>query len=291
MLIIGSHVSMSGPDYILGSVKEAISYNANTLMFYTGAPQNTNRRDVNELMIEEAKALMIENNIDINNVVIHAPYIINLANTVNESTFELATSFLKQEIKRVEQIGVQYLVLHPGSHVKAGEQVGLDQIVKGLNSVLEADSKVFICLETMAGKGSELGVNFEQIKYIMDNVKHNHLLKVCLDTCHVHDAGYDLVNDLDGVINSFDEIIGLDKLKVIHLNDSKNIIAAHKDRHENIGFGNIGFDTMNKIVHHPKLENVIKILETPWYEKKAPYKSEIEMFRNNKFDPDFRDKL
>lgn len=286
MLYIGSHVSMSAPDYLVQSVRDAISYGANTFMFYTGAPQNTKRTAISQLKIDEAKKLMEANGIDINNLVVHAPYIINLANTTNESTFELAVSFLKEEIKRVEVIGAQYLVLHPGSHVKAGVEVGLQQIVKGLNEVLEADSSVYICLESMSGKGSELGRNFNELKYIIDNVKNNHLLKICLDTCHLHDAGYDL-SDFDHVLNEFDGIIGLDYLKVFHINDSKNEKGAHKDRHANLGYGYIGFDTLNKIVNHPKLDNVIKILETPWHENKPYYKKEIAMLKNQQYEEGF----
>lgn len=289
MLYIGSHVGLSAPDYLLGSVKEALSYDANTFMFYTGAPQNTRRKEISELKVDEAKALMKENNIDVSKIVVHAPYIINLANTTKPETFELATSFLKKEIDRVSEIGASYLVLHPGSHVNAGVDKGLEQIVKGLNMVLEEDSNVFICLETMSGKGSELGKTFEEIKYIIDNVTHNHLLKVCLDTCHIHDAGYDIINNLDGVLNEFDEVIGLDRLAVIHINDSKNEQGASKDRHENLGYGYIGFEALNKIVNHHQLDNVIKILETPWYENKPYYKKEIEMLRNQSFENGYRE--
>ncbi len=282
-MIIGSHVSMKGKDMLLGSVKEALSYGANTFMFYTGAPQNTARKPISELRVDEAKTLMKENNIDINNVVVHAPYIINLANTVKAETYELAVRFLKQEIERCEQIGAKRLVLHPGSHVKAGEEVGLNQIVKGLNEVLKNGQKVHIALETMAGKGSELGKTFEEIRYIIDHVEKNELLGVCLDTCHIHDGGYDL-NDFDKVLDNFDKIIGLDRLLVIHVNDSKNVKGAHKDRHENIGYGHIGFDVLNYIVHHEKLKNVPKILETPYIDGEAPYQKEIEMLKNQTFN-------
>lgn len=287
-MYIGSHVSMSGPDYLLGAVKEAISYDANTFMFYTGAPQNTRRKPINEMKVEEAKELMSQHGMVLDNLVVHAPYIINLANTIKPETYELAVSFLKQEIARVEEIGAQYLVLHPGSHVQAGSEAGLNQIVKGLDEVLQEDSSVYICLETMSGKGSEIGRNFEEINYIIEHVKHNYLLKVCLDTCHIHDAGYDLSN-FDAVLEEFDKIIGLDRLAVIHVNDSKNVLGASKDRHENIGYGEIGFDILANIVNHPKLGEVIKILETPWYEDNPHYKKEIQMLRNNKFEPGYRD--
>ena len=281
-LLIGSHVSMSGKKMLLGSVEEAISYQANTFMFYTGAPQNTFRKPIKSLNVEEAKILMIKNGINIDNVVVHAPYIINLANTINENTYQLAIEFLEKEIRRVEQIGAKKLVLHPGSHVKAGADIGLKQIIKGLNQVLKEDMKIEIALETMAGKGSELGVDFNELKEIIDSVNYNHLLGVCLDTCHLHDAGYDL-KEFDAILESFDQIIGLDYLKCIHINDSKNIKGAKKDRHENIGYGEIGFETLNYIVNHPKLDKIPKILETPYFNNQAPYSIEIKMFKEQRF--------
>lgn len=282
-MIIGSHVSMSGKDMLLGSVKEALSYGANTFMFYTGAPQNTARKPISQLKVEEAKALMKENDIDMNNVVVHAPYIINLANTIKEETYELAVRFLKEEIERCEAIGATRLVLHPGSHVKAGDEVGLNRIVEGLNEVLTENQRVKIALETMAGKGSELGRTFEQIQYIIEHVQLNHLLGVCLDTCHIHDAGYDL-NHFDILLDEFDQKIGLDRLLVLHINDSKNQKGAHKDRHENIGYGYIGFDNLCHVVHHPKLKDVPKILETPYIDGQAPYKEEIQMLKTQIFN-------
>ena len=288
MLKIGSHVSMNGKEMMLGSVKEALSYHSTTFMFYTGAPQNTFRKPISQLRVQEAKDLMEENGINIDDVVIHAPYIINLANTIKPETFQLAVDFLKTEIERCEEIGVSRLVLHPGSHVKAGEEAGLNQIVKGLNMVLKPDQKVKIALETMAGKGSELGKSFDDIRYMIDHVEHNHLLGVCLDTCHLHDAGFDLTK-FDELLDDFDQKIGLDRLLVVHVNDSKNVRGAHKDRHENIGFGHIGFETLNKIVHHPKLKDVPKILETPYIGDRAPYKDEIQMFVDQTFNPKLKD--
>lgn len=281
-MIIGSHVSMSGKEMLLGSVKEALSYQANTFMFYTGAPQNTARKPIEQLRADEAKALMKENGIDINNVVVHAPYIINLANTTKPETFELAVSFLKQEIERCKALEMTKLVLHPGAHVGAGSQIGLDRIVEGLNEATKNCGNVKIALETMAGKGSECGRSFDEIKYIIDHVDNNDCLGVCLDTCHLHDAGFDLTK-FDDILDEFDEKIGLERLLVVHVNDSKNERGAHKDRHENIGYGYIGFETLNAIVHHPKLKDVPKILETPYVDAKAPYKLEIEMFKNQTF--------
>lgn len=275
---IGSHISLSAPDYLLGAVKEALSYNANALMIYTGAPQNTIRKPIKSFKIDEAIKLMEENDIDIKSLIVHAPYIINLANKIKPETRELAIEFLKKEIKRVEEIGAYYIVLHPGSHVNQGEEIGLLAIVEGLNEVVNEDCKVMILLETMAGKGSELGKTFEEIKFILDRVKIRDKFGVCLDTCHVNDAGYDL-NDFDGILDEFDSIVGIENIKVIHINDSKNEKGAKKDRHENIGKGTIGLENLKYVVNHPKLKDVVKILETPWIDGVPPYKEEIELLR------------
>lgn len=284
MVKIGSHVSLSGKKMLLGSVEESIENGANCLMVYTGAPQNTKRRPIEEFRVDEAKELLAKNNISMDDVIIHAPYIINLANTTKPEVFELAVDFLRQEIKRVEEIGAKYIVLHPGAHVGAGEEVGLDQIIKGLDMVLTNDQTPIICLETMAGKGSELGTSFEQLAYIINNVKLPDKLGVCLDTCHINDAGYD-ETDFDNILDEFDKIIGLDRLKVIHVNDSKNPIASHKDRHANIGYGTIGFDKLIKIIYNPRIKDLCKILETPFVNdrKDSPYKQEIAMIKNKKF--------
>lgn len=286
-LLIGSHVSMGGKDMLLGSVKEALSYNANTFMFYTGAPQNTKRKPVSQMKVPEALALIQENGIDKNNIVVHAPYIINLANTLKKETYELAVSFLREEIQRVEEIGMRRLVLHPGSHVKAGEEAGINSIISGLNDVLTENQNVVVCLETMAGKGSELGISIDQLAYIIDHVFYKDKLGICLDTCHLNDAGYDLAL-FDEILDEIDQKIGLDKVLVVHVNDSKNPRGAHKDRHENIGYGTIGFDILNAIVHNKRLENVPKILETPYIDNKAPYKEEIQMFRTQIFNSDLK---
>lgn len=292
MLKIGSHVSLKSPEYLLGSVKEAISYGANSMMIYSGAPQNTRRIPTDRFLIEETYQYMKDNNFDPENIIMHAPYIINLGNTIKPEVFELAHSFLIEEIKRTQAIGAKVLVLHPGAHVKAGDEHGLAKIIEGLDIVTSSvDLKdVVIALETMAGKGSEMGRTFEQIATIRAGVKDNTNIKVCLDTCHIHDAGYDL-NDVDGVLDEFDRIIGLENLAVIHVNDSKNVRGAAKDRHDNIGFGHIGFDNLMKVIYHPRLAHLVKILETPYHEGKAPYKLEIEMIKNGTFDPELRDKL
>ena len=287
---IGSHVSMSAPDYILGSVKEALSYNANALMLYTGAPQNTRRKPMNQLKIKEAFLLMEQNGIAKSSVIVHAPYIINLANCFKPETFELGVDFLKQEIERVKELEATVLVLHPGSHVKAGEEKGLEKIVEGLDLAMENIGNVQIAIETMAGKGSEIGYDFHHIRYLIDHTKYSEHIKVCMDTCHLHDAGFDLCN-FDDVLDSFDEIVGLDRLVCMHINDSKNVRGAKKDRHANIGFGEIGFDVLNKIVHNPRVEDVVKILETPFVNGHAPYKYEIEMLKENTFDSSLIEKL
>lgn len=283
MLIIGSHVGYKKDSGLVGSVKEALSYGANTFMFYTGAPQNTKRFPIDLVNVQEADKLMKENDIQKENVIVHAPYIINLA-TDDEEKRSFATRFLQEEIKRVETLGFTYLVLHPGSHVGCGPDKGIENIADSLNKVLEDDKKVVILLETMAGKGTEVGRTFEEIASIIAKVNKKEKIGVCLDTCHINDAGYDL-NDFDKVLDSFDTIIGLDKLKCLHINDSKNERSAHKDRHENIGLGHIGFETLLKVIYNERLDNIPKILETPYVDKiYPPYKYEIEMIRNKKFN-------
>ena len=293
-MLLGSHVSMSGKSMLLGSAEVAKSYNANTFMIYTGAPQNTRRKPIEELNIEAGLAFMAENNMDIKDIVVHAPYIINLGNTIKPQNFGFAVDFLRQEIERVEAIGATQITLHPGAHVGEGVDKGINQIIKGLNEVLRADQTPQIALETMAGKGTEIGRTFEEIARIIDGVTHNEKLSVTMDTCHINDAGYNVREDFDGVLEEFDKIIGLDRLKVIHVNDSKNPQGSHKDRHANIGFGTIGFDALAKVVHHPQLKDLPKILETPYVGEdkktaKAPYEFEIAMLKENKFNPDLLD--
>lgn len=287
---IGSHVSMSAPNYVLGAVEEALSYEANAFMLYTGAPQNTRRKAMEELRIQEAHELMAKNGIEKSSMIVHAPYIINLANCAKPETFELGVDFLTKEIERVKKLEATILVLHPGSHVKAGEEAGLAKIVEGLDAAMQQIDNVSIAIETMAGKGSELGYDFQHIRYLIDHVKHPENIKVCMDTCHLHDAGYD-VSQFDTLLDTFDEIVGLDRLVCIHVNDSKNPQGAHKDRHANIGFGEIGFKSLHAIVHNERLKDVVKILETPYVEGHAPYKYEIAMLKQGIFDADLMEKL
>ena len=277
MLIIGSHVGYKKNTGLVGSVEEALSYGANTFMFYTGAPQNTIRSSIDLNDVKKAYSLMKDNGIDKNKVIVHAPYIINLA---NPDKFDFSCRFLSEELKRVETFGMKYLVLHPGSHVGLGVDEGISNIIKALNFVLDNDNtNVTILLETMAGKGSEVGKSFEELKAIIDGVSKKERLGVCLDTCHLNDAGYDLA-DFDSVISSFDKIIGIHKIKCVHVNDSKNPLGSHKDRHENIGKGTIGLDTLINIIYYDKLKDVPKILETPYIDGMAPYKEEIALIKS-----------
>lgn len=287
MLYIGSHVSFTKSNQLVGSLKEALSYGSNTFMFYTGAPQNTNRCEIDDKLTHKAKEIMKDNNIDINKVIVHAPYIINLC---NPEKFDFSVTFLIEEVKRVAKLGIKYLVLHPGSHVGLGVEEGIANIVSGLKKVFEStDCDVTILLETMAGKGTEVGRSIEELDKIIKSV-NNERLGVCLDTCHLHDSGYNL-NNFDEFLDNFDKLIGINKIGCIHINDSKNICGSHKDRHENIGFGNIGFDTLISIIYNKRLDNIPKILETPYVGEFPPYKYEIEMIKNKKFDSNLINKI
>lgn len=279
---LGCHVGIAGKEMFLASAKEAASYGANVFMLYTGAPQNTRRKDISELNIEAGWEYARQHGIE--EIVVHAPYIINLANTVKPETYELAVEFLEKEIIRTAAMRSRIMVLHPGSHVNAGVEAGIAQVIKGLNTVLnQNDDDVYIALETMAGKGSEVGRTFEELKAIYDGVDKKDRLRVCFDTCHVNDAGYDIVNHYDEVFEEFDKVIGLDQIAVFHINDSMNPLGAHKDRHANIDKGSIGYETLHRLVHDERFIDVPKILETPWLAEegsdkktKPPYKEEIE---------------
>ena len=294
-LIIGSHVSFNNTTQLIGSVKEALSYGSNTFMFYTGAPQNTKRGEIKDELTYEAYKIMKENNIDLSKVVIHAPYIVNLGNLEN---FDFSVSFLKQEIARANQLGIKNVVLHPGSSVSYNRLDSINSIIKGLNLILDNNYDVRICLETMAGKGTEIGCTMEEIKTIINGVKYKDKIGVCLDTCHLSDSGVD-VSKFDEYLELFDKEIGLNYIKVIHINDSKNEKGSHKDRHENIGLGTIGFNNLINIIYNEKLKDIPKILETPYVTKDnnskekeyPPYKQEIEMIRNKKFDDNLIDKI
>lgn len=288
---LGSHVSMAGPEFYLGSVKEALQYGANTFMFYTGAPQNSFRKPVSELRISEGRALIKQAGIDESKIIVHAPYIINLGNSSNPVVYESSKTFLIDELRRVAAFGAKILVLHPGSHVGAGVENGLNAVVSALDEVLAHDgTDVRIALETMAGKGSEVGATFEEIDYLLTHSAHPQRLGVCMDTCHINDAGIN-VHDVESVLNQFDQVIGLDKLLCLHINDSKNVMGAHKDRHANLGYGEIGFKTILTYVNHPRLTDIPKILETPYYNEKPPYQKEIAMLRSGNFEQGWLESL
>lgn len=291
MLLIGSHVSFRSNDQLVGSVKEALSYGSNCFMFYTGAPQNTKRCKLDYDLTLEARNLLYENNVELKNIIIHAPYIINLANNEKEESYRFSINFLKDEINRASMLGVEKIVLHPGSFVNLDLDKGINNVINALNEVITYNQEVKICLETMAGKGSEICYKLEHIKRIIDGVRYSDKIMVCLDTCHLHDAGYNMAS-FDEFLKKFDEVIGMDKIGCVHVNDSKNDISSHKDRHENIGYGYVGFDNLINIIYDDKLANVPKILETPYVsssdDKKQrvypPYKFEIEMIRKKTFN-------
>ena len=285
-MIIGSHVSFDSKEQLLKSVKECINYNANTFMFYTGAPQNTRRCAINDELTYLALELMKQNNILFDKVVAHAPYIVNLANDNDSEKYDFSIKFIRQEVERLEQLNIKYLVLHPGSSVGIERSKALNNISYALNKILSINTNVIILLETMAGKGTECGINISEIKTIMDGVDKKDSIGVCLDTCHLNDSGID-ISKFDLYLDEFDKVIGIDKIKCVHVNDSKNDIGSHKDRHENIGYGTIGFDNLINVVYNDRLSDIPKILETPYVgenKEYPPYKFEIEMIRNKKFN-------
>ena len=294
-LLIGSHVSFTSNKQLLGSVEEALSYGSNTFMFYTGAPQNTRRSSIKDELTYKAYELMKEHNIDLEKVIIHAPYIVNLGNLEN---FNFSVDFLKEEVRRANQLGIKYVVLHPGSSVSYTKEQAINSIIDGLNLILDNNLDVTICLETMAGKGSEIGCNIEELKTIVGGVKFKNKIGVCLDTCHLSDSGVD-ISRFDEYLDLFDKEIGLSYIKCIHINDSKNPISSHKDRHENFGLGNLGFDNLINIIYNERLKDIPKILETPYVTKDdnskekiyPPYKHEIDMIKNKKFDPELIAKI
>lgn len=294
-LIIGSHVSFTNNKQLLGSVEEALSYGSNTFMFYTGAPQNTNRSPIKDELTYKAYQLMKEYNIDLEKVIIHAPYIVNLGNI---EKFDFSVAFLKEEVRRAAMLGIKYVVLHPGAYVSYSKEESIQSIIDGLNIILDNNLDVTICLETMAGKGTEIGRNIDELKTIIDSVKFKNKIGVCLDTCHLSDSGVDLSN-FDNYLDEFEEKIGISYIKCFHINDSKNERDSHKDRHENFGLGTLGFQNLINIIYNERLKDIPKILETPYVSKidnpkekiYPPYKYEIDMIRNKQFDPELINKI
>lgn len=293
MLIIGSHVSF-GKTQLLGATEEAISYGSNTFMFYTGAPTNTIRKDIDKKYIEEAKQLMSENNIDINNVICHAPYIVNLGNASDPDKYNFSKNFIKKELTRCDEMGITKMVLHPGNAIGITPEEGLDNIANALNEILDGTTKCLILLETMAGKGTERGRTTEELAYIINKINRKDQIGVCLDTCHLNDGGYN-ITEFDSYLDDFDKLIGIDKIKCIHINDSKNEQGSHKDRHANFGIGTIGFTSLINVIYNERLSNIPKILETPYIGNTddskeriyPPYKFEIEMIKTKTFNPEF----
>lgn len=297
MLIIGSHVSF-GKNQLLGATEEALSYGSNTFMFYTGAPTNTIRKDIDSDYISKAQQLMKENNIDIENVVCHAPYIVNLGNATDPDKYEFSKNFIKKELIRCDEMGITKMVLHPGNAIGITPEEGLNNIANALNEILDGTTKCLILLETMAGKGTECGRTTEELAYIIEKIERKEQIGVCLDTCHLNDSGYN-INEFDKYLDEFDKLIGIDRIKCIHINDSKNEQASHKDRHANFGVGTLGFDTLINVIYNERLSKVPKILETPYIgdtdDSKEriypPYKFEIEMIRNKKYNPEFLNQI
>lgn len=283
-----------GKNQLLGATQEAISYGSNTFMFYTGAPTNTIRKDIIEENTKKAKELMNKNNIDLNNVICHAPYIVNLANNTNPSKYEFSIDFIKKELIRCDEMGITKMVLHPGSAVGITKEEGLNNIVNALNIILDGTTKCKILLETMAGKGSECGTNISEIAYLINNVNNKEQIGICLDTCHLSDAGYDM-KKFNEYLDELSKVIDLNYIGCIHINDSKNPVGTHKDRHENFGKGYIGFDTLINVIYNERLKDIPKILETPYIGNTddskqriyPPYKFEIEMIRQKKFNENF----
>ena len=288
-MIIGSHVNF-GSEQLLGSAKQAVSFGANTFMFYTGAPQNTIRKDIKDDLTDEAVKYMKENNIDINNVICHAPYIINLANKEKEDSWNFSISFLKNEINRITKMGINYIVVHPGNALKIDRMEALNNIAEAINNIITTDTKPMILLETMAGKGTECGINIYEINEILNKVNLKEKVGVCLDTCHLNDSGID-ISKFNEYLDEFDEKIGIEKIKCVHVNDSKNEIGTHKDRHANLGYGTIGFENLINVIYNTRLKNVPKILETPWIGEYPPYKIEIDMIKSKKFNPNLEEEV
>ncbi|MFC4768403.1 deoxyribonuclease IV [Effusibacillus consociatus] len=268
---IGANVSIAKTG-MLAAVEETVSYNANTFMMYTRSNRGGKARPIEDFNRDEAKEIMGRHGIL--DPVVHAPYLINLASPVQD-TWEYGVELLREDIRRTSYLGIKYVVFHPGAHVGQGTDYGIKRITEGLNEILTGDEDVYVCLETMAGDGSKVGNSFEEIAEIISLVKHQDRLGVCGDTCHLYSYGYDIVNDFDGVMQKFDDIIGLERLKVFHINDSKTPFNSRKDRHENIGLGSIGGEALMRIVHHDLLKDLPLILETP----EGRYKEEIAYLR------------
>ena len=280
MLKIGSHIPFKAPNYLIDSVKETINNGANVMMIYLGAPQNSKRVSIEKYNLEQYQK-KFNQIIKPEDIIVHAPYIINLANKEKEN---FAKQFLIEEIKRMNYIGAKYIVLHPGASLKQNVDEAIINLSNNIKDVLKETKDVEIIIETMSGKGTEIGTSLEQLAKIIE-LTNEQRVGICLDTCHMWDAGYDIKNDFENnngeeLFNKLNQLNLLNKIKVIHLNDSKNNIGSHKDRHENIGKGFIGLKALKKFANHPNFDNIPIILETPWVEEKMIYKEEIKMIKN-----------
>lgn len=273
MINIGSHLSISNGFEAIG--KQALEIGANTFQFFARNPRGGSAKQIVQSDVDALLKLMQENNFA--KILAHAPYTMNLCSAKSE-TREFAINTLKDDLKRMEYLPNNLYNFHPGSHTGQGIEIGISQIVESLNTVITDDLNTTILLETMAGKGSEVGSRFEELKQIIDGVDKKDKMGVCLDTCHVFDAGYDIVNNLDGVLKEFDSIIGIDRLKAVHLNDSMNFLGCHKDRHQKIGEGAIGIKAFENIINNKYLRDLPFFLETP--NDILGYKNEITLLRN-----------
>lgn len=286
-LIIGSHVSFNSKTQLLGAVKEALSYNANTFMIYTGSAQSTLRAGLNEELTYEGYKLMIESGINPKNVIIHAPYILNFANRADEDKTKFNVEFFVNELNRVKELGFDKIVLHPGSAVNCTREEGINNIVLGLNEVISKTKDTIILLEYMAGKGNELGINITELKTMYEGIQDKDRVGFCLDTCHMNDSGIN-ISEFDLFLDEFDKEIGLSKIMCVHVNDSMNACAAHKDRHANLGYGTIGFENLINVIYNTRLNGIPFILESPYVNRNTkdeypPYKYEIDMIRKKEF--------
>lgn len=289
MLYIGSHTSYLKDKGLLGVVEESISYGSNIFMFYTGSNQSTLRFPINKELTEKAHKIMLENGFDKTKCIVHAPFIINLANNTDPAKYNFYINFFKEELKRCIELDIRNMVLHPGSYTSLDRQTGIENIAFGLNEALKDINGVNLLLEYMSGKGTEVGSSIDDLSGIINLLDEDVKEKVfvCLDTCHMNDSGIDIAN-IEEFLDEFDKKIGINKIKCIHINDSYNVVGSHKDRHANIGYGTIGFEKLLNVIYNSRLDNIPKILETPWINRNekntyAPYKYEIEMIRNKKF--------
>lgn len=273
MLIVGPHISIAKGFKYAG--KEALKVDANTFQFFTRNPRGGNAKALDFEDIGALREIMETH--DFGPLLAHAPYTLNMASDKPE-TRDFAKRAFKEDLERLKVIPCQLYNFHPGSHVGQGSDKGIELILEILNECITPEQETIVLLEAMAGKGSEIGFTFEELRKIIDGVTYSEKMGVCMDTCHVYSAGYDIVNDLDGVLAQFDEMVGLDRLKALHLNDSMTPFGSHKDRHEKLGFGSIGIDTFVNIVNHPLLKDKPMFLETP-QEKFTDYKKEIDLLR------------